>query len=425
MSTLSLTRAGALAGVACFLSTSLPRAQPDFTLFGAGCPSNAGGSPLALHNNGLPALGFNMQIEVTQAAPASFAVLLLAAAQIPPIDLAFLGAPGCLLYMLPDANLGVGTDASGAAAITFGVPNNPGLIGADLHTQWVDVAIPSLRLSTSNGGTAHLDAQPPAITTPSVSAPPSGPIGTPIVVRVRNLGTNDPDDVCVRLMDPSTGGLSLLRVTSITFDNSTGEDVVTTQLVTVATRGGPVQAHLGMMRGGGAQPTTSATTCLNTPVSAWAWQGVALPGNDVMVPTSFVPVPSVNRLTVSFVYDSGSNSLYVDVPDYPFGNGGLYPPASGVTTDAHGDIQCGGGVPNAHFDHFVETATVKAGCNMTKQTVATEHAPQLQQAFDNVFGSGRLTITAETSATQARIRIKPTNPSCTLIGGAGSFVVTQ
>lgn len=416
------TALGCLAGLAA--PTPISAQMPTFTLFGSGCPNGGTAQPVALHNNGLPALGFPLQIEITQAPPLSFAVLMLAVAQIPPIDLGFLGAPGCLLYMLPDATVGVGCDASGTGAVTFGVPNNPGLAGASLHTQWVDVALPSLQLSTSNGGTAHIEAQPAGIRTPSVQAPASGQVGTQIVVRVRDLGTTNPDDVCLRLMDPTTNGLSLLRVMSITFDNSTQEDVLTTQLVTVATRGGPVQAQIGMMRGGGAQPSTSATACLNTPVSAWAWQGVSLPGNDITIPTSFMAIPSANRLTTSFVYDSGSNSMYVDVPDYPFGNGGLYPPASGITTDAHGDTQCGG-VPNAHFDHFLETATVKAGCNLSKQTVAIEHAPQLQQAFDNVFGAGRLTITAETSATQARIRIKPTNPSCTLLGGGGSFVVTQ
>ena len=124
------------------------------------------------------------------------------------------------------------------------------------------------------------------------------------------------------------------------------------------------------------------------------------------------------------VYDAGTNSLYADVPIYPFGNGGIYPTGAGITTDAHGDILCGG-VPSAHFDHFVETVTVKPACALTNQQLVVEHAPQLQAAFDNAFGPGRLTITAETAGPLARIRIKPTNAGCTLTGGGGSVVLTQ
>ncbi len=367
-----------------------------------------------------------MQIDLTQGPPNGFALFILAAQRITPLDLAFVGSPGCLLHVLPPLDLSLSTNAAGAAAVTFSVPGNPGLAGGSVHAQWVTVALPSLQIGVSNGGTANLAAVLPALSNPTVIAPPSGGLGTQIVVRVRNGGFgNNPDNCCLRLVDPVTNEMSLLRVTSIVFDAATSEDVVTARLATVANRGGPVQANIGMMRGGGFSPPVNASTCLNTPVSAWVWEGTSLPGSGLMVPTSFVPTPSVNQQVVQFVYESASNSMYVDVPVYPFGNGGLYPPTSGVTSDAHGDIQCGGGVPNGHFDQFVETATVKAGCNMTNQTVAIEHAPQLQQAFNNVFGAGRLTITSETAGALARIRIKPTNPACTLLGGGGALVVTQ
>lgn len=411
----------AVAGI--LLASSSCPAQ-TFTVFGRGCPGSHG-IP-ALHNNGLPALGYPMQIDLTQAEPASYAVLLLAAQRLAmPIDLAFLGAPGCLLYMLPDINLGVLTDASGTAAVTFGVPNDPGLAGAAVHSQWVDVSLASLRITTSNGGTAVLGAQGPPISGGSVNAPASGGVGTVFTVRVRDLGTGDPDNLCMRLMTPGLPGLSLLRVTNITRDTGTGEDVITAQLATVGRHAIPGQVHLGLMRGDGTPAAASGSACLNTPVAAWAWQGAGLPGNDHMLPIAFVPTPSANQQAVPWVYDSSSNSLYVDIPAYPYGNGGLYPPNSGVTTDIHGDIQCGGGVPSGHFDDFLDTATVKSGCNLSAQTLATEHAPQVQQAFDNVFGVGRLTITAETTGSLARIRVKATNPSCTLTGGGGSLVITQ
>lgn len=420
-----LLRTALLAG--CGLGSALAQQQaPAFALFGRGCPagSTGAGGPVALHNNGLPALGFPMQIDMTQGPPNGFAVLMLAATRVPPIDLAPWGAAGCFLYLLPDISISLPTSATGTAAVTFTVPNNLGLAGSNVFAQWVAVGLPTLQISTSNAGVATLAPVQPALTTPTISAPPSGPVGTVITIRTRNLGTTNPDDVCVRLMDPSTGGMNLLRVTGITFDTNTGEDVIATQLATVATRGGPVQAQIGMMRGGGTSPTANASTCLNTPVSAWAWQGAGLPGNNTGTPTSFTPTPSANRVTVSFVYDAGTNSLYADVPIYPFGNGGIYPTGAGITTDAHGDILCGG-VPSAHFDHFVETVTVKPACALTNQQLVVEHAPQLQAAFDNAFGPGRLTITAETAGPLARIRIKPTNAGCTLTGGGGSVVLTQ
>lgn len=394
-----------------------------YTRFGSGC--TYGASSPALHANGLPALGQAMQIELTQAAPNSVAVLFFAAAKFTtPLDLAFVGAGGCSLWMLPDINVSIGVGVHAVAA-QFTVPNDAALTGATLHNQWVNLTVPTVQVTTSNGGTMVLGPVPPAMNSLNFLGPFSGPVGTLVSFRIKNLGVTNPDDLCFRIMDPSTGALSLLRVTSIVPDTSTGEDVVTARLATVGAKS-PVRGLMGMMRGVGASPPLNPSPCLTTPFSAWAWQGTALPGADLMVPSAFTPTSSANQIAFQFVYEASSNSLYVDVPAYPFGNGGLYPTGAGITTDAHGDLSCGGSVPGGHFDHVVETVTVKAACNnMTNKNVAIEHTPQVQQAFDNTFGPGRLIVTSETSASLARIRIKPSNPACILTGGGGALIVTQ
>jgi hypothetical protein len=218
---------------------------------------------------------------------------------------------------------------------------------------------------------------------------------------------------------------SLFRATSIVPDTVTGEDVITMTMMTAVR--GPTGGHLMLMRGAGSQPPTSASGCLSIPASAWEWEGFDLPGSGLVIPGAFTPLPLGTQETVSFVYDSGSNSLFVDIPPYPWHVSGLYPPGSSIATDAHGDLSCGGGAPGGHFDHFLEAATVEASCaaGITAQTLVTDHAPQVQQAFDNTFGPGKLTVTAETGAGIARIRITPTNPSCTLTGGGGSAVLSQ
>ncbi|MCB9880368.1 MAG: hypothetical protein H6834_01150 [Planctomycetes bacterium] len=395
-----------------------------YTNFGSRC--TYGLSSPALHANGLPALGQTMQIQLTEAAPSSVAVLLFGFAKFAtPLDLGFVGATGCQLWMLPDINVSIGVGTTGVAIAQFTIPLDASLTGISLHNQWIDLTVPTIQVTSSNGGTMTLGPVPPAISSPVFGGPASGPVGTVVTLRVKNLGTSNPDDICLRVAEQATGNLSLLKVTNIVKDTVTGEDVITARLATANAKS-PVRGDLGLMRGAGATPPVNPSTCLSTPFSAWAWQGTSLPGADLTVPGAFMPTASGNQVAVNFIYEASSNSLYVDVPAYPFGNGGLYPVGAGITTDAHGDLSCGGSVPGGHFDHMIETVNVLAACaNMTNQTVAVEHAPQVQQAFDNTFGPGRLIVTSETTGSLARIRIKPTNPLCTLTGGGGSLVVTQ
>lgn len=78
--------------------------------------------------------------------------LMLAATRMPPIDLAFLGAPGCQLHVLPIATLSAGTDAGfggspGTANHELHWPAAPSLAGASFAAQAFSV--------WSDGGGVH------------------------------------------------------------------------------------------------------------------------------------------------------------------------------------------------------------------------------------------------------------------------------
>ena len=53
-----------------------------------------------------------------------------------PLDLTPFGAPGCTLLTGLNLLLPAATDASGNAALTLPIPNNPALIGLQVFFQW-------------------------------------------------------------------------------------------------------------------------------------------------------------------------------------------------------------------------------------------------------------------------------------------------
>ncbi len=89
--------------------------------------------------------------------PSSVSALLLAATRVPPVDLTFLGAPGCQLRVMPLATLtvgaGVGSNGSpGTANHELHFPLLPSLVGGSLATQAVGAWI--------DGSGAHLSVSP-------------------------------------------------------------------------------------------------------------------------------------------------------------------------------------------------------------------------------------------------------------------------
>lgn len=90
----------------------------------------------------------------TLAAPASASVLMLSATQIGPIDLAFLGAPGCQLHVLPETSIPAAAGAAllpgrpGAAAVGLHVPYEGRLVSASFFAQWA--VFDGVALATTN-----------------------------------------------------------------------------------------------------------------------------------------------------------------------------------------------------------------------------------------------------------------------------------
>ncbi|MFO1050620.1 MAG: hypothetical protein U1F36_00230 [Planctomycetota bacterium] len=405
-------------------------AHPFLAPFGTGCPNATGVGP-ALQGFGLPALGTSMKLAMTLGVPGDLGFLLFGLAPLnPPLDLGFVGSPGCLLLTMPDlAVLSAPIGATGTAGMVLQMPSTPALAGAQVTTQWLEFDFTTLHFSTSRGAVAGIAAVPPAMSIGTIT-PTSGSlsVGQTITLRVTNLGTQDPDDLCLRIFDLATGQSSLLRAQSIVFDPNTGEDVVTAKLVTANT---PYQIanHVMLMRGTGDTVPTSGSGCLVAPPSAWGWGGADLNGSGALAPTGLFTLADTSTSTVHWVLDTTAQVLYVDIPIYPFGNGGVYPPNSSAKLDAHGNLDCGNNVPPDHFDKFMETLIVSASCNggtgLTNQQLATELAPRVQETFDLHFGAGRLTITANTTGSMARIEIRSTDPACTMTSGGGSVVLHQ
>jgi len=128
-----------------------------YTTYGTGCKGTAG-IP-ALGNSGVPTIGRSFLITLGNAKPQTAAAVWLGLAQIA-VPLPAQWAPGCMLYASLDVvPLGsAATDASGAASVPFGLPNDPSLRGQQLYNQWfvLDSAANNLQLVFTNGGAGKI-----------------------------------------------------------------------------------------------------------------------------------------------------------------------------------------------------------------------------------------------------------------------------
>jgi len=115
-----------------------------------------------LGNNGLPVLGNSYSITLADALPLSGAFLLTgfsdAILGATPLPAPLPGAPGCQLLVSAESSTLQFTSATGTAAGSFTMPNNPGLIGVQLFHQWavLDLSVNPLGLVVSDGGAARL-----------------------------------------------------------------------------------------------------------------------------------------------------------------------------------------------------------------------------------------------------------------------------
>ncbi|MBK8978957.1 MAG: serine hydrolase [Planctomycetes bacterium] len=133
---------------------SYPRRFPGSTQsFGTGC----GG--LTHTTNGLPEIGMEQRFVLGNGTSGRSAFLFLGLSKssfngLPlPLELGFVGAPGCRLYTGPVDTLATTVGTFGTASLAIDYPNVPALIGAQLHTQYAMLAPRSnpLGLLLTNG----------------------------------------------------------------------------------------------------------------------------------------------------------------------------------------------------------------------------------------------------------------------------------
>ena len=120
-------------------------APPGIVSFGAGCPGSSG-TPPRIGATGSPAPGTTFSVHVSSALGGAVAALLLGGSNttwfgIPlPLDLSFLGLPGCSLRVSPDfvvflPTIGVGSTA-GHATVSGMIPASSALSGQSVFAQW-------------------------------------------------------------------------------------------------------------------------------------------------------------------------------------------------------------------------------------------------------------------------------------------------
>jgi len=134
------------------------RALPgSFSAFGVGCPGSNG---VPSHvGAGSPTLGSSISHDIALGPAGSFAFLVLGLSDTSsfgtplPIDLGFLGAPGCAAYCSPDVVMGpIALSPSGTASEPMAIPVACQLVGFRLYSQYLLLDLPanSLGLTASN-----------------------------------------------------------------------------------------------------------------------------------------------------------------------------------------------------------------------------------------------------------------------------------
>ncbi len=119
---------------------------PDgVSVFGAGC-AVPGGDPPRIGATGAAHVGQTMKVNLSQVPPGKPALLLLGFSNqawwgVPlPLDLGFVGLPGCSLAVSPDIPLGFTTSAfgpgNGRVIVPLAIPNQAALAGVTIYAQW-------------------------------------------------------------------------------------------------------------------------------------------------------------------------------------------------------------------------------------------------------------------------------------------------
>ncbi|MCC6669951.1 MAG: hypothetical protein IT458_02740 [Planctomycetes bacterium] len=138
------------------------RTVGSFATFGTSCAGTTGlSSHTGVAPKGYPFSGDTWTLRLTNARPNTGAALYVGVSNTTwnafplPLNLGFIGINNCFLRVSVDINIATTTNASGVGQLTFPTPpNDPGLIGASLYSQWayIDIGAPyNLPLPHSNG----------------------------------------------------------------------------------------------------------------------------------------------------------------------------------------------------------------------------------------------------------------------------------
>jgi formylglycine-generating enzyme required for sulfatase activity len=138
-------------------------AQGSYTTYRQSCPGSAGTPQLSAD---VPIAGGVWTLTITNLRPSSVGYVFFALRDDNlglnrlPLDLAFLGAPGCFLNVNSDPGSGataqlLPADGSGRAVLAVGVPSAPAVIGFRYFNQYMSLDAPtgrSLQVTTTNAG---------------------------------------------------------------------------------------------------------------------------------------------------------------------------------------------------------------------------------------------------------------------------------
>ncbi|MCA8943785.1 MAG: hypothetical protein KDB80_14575 [Planctomycetes bacterium] len=129
--------------------------EGSFAEIGPGCPGIYGVPRIGVV--GMPVTGTVSQVTLSNA-PIRTPVQHLLGFAAAPVSLDALGLTGCVLEQNPVASFARLTGSTGAASFAYAIPNNPLLVGLQLHVQWsvLDPTANPLGLSLSPGGIATI-----------------------------------------------------------------------------------------------------------------------------------------------------------------------------------------------------------------------------------------------------------------------------
>lgn len=403
----------------------------SYAVFGSGCPGTNNLPPRLAHSD-YPLLGSNFAVDLHDGRSNSVALLVTSQTAQAPIDLTFLGMPGCSLLVPLDVTSLVPTNTDGRGSFVLSIPNNPALTGAALEQQYfvLDPGANTFGMVASNAATGNVGTLPPQADMTNVQVQAGGDV---IVATVHNIGT-EPEDLCLRQMSPA-GEVALFLAEAIVPGPIAGQAQVTfrRQLGPPAGLNMPV----AMMRGKSSPVPFVSSPRLSAPQRAWVWRNgrglvqdmtgspsqINTPGGKPNCPPGQASYGVVARNINSIMAISFPTSICPQPSP-------IYPQGTKITLDFHGDVTCiGPGGGSRHYDMFLDTIEVTLASGAFYLQVAQELGTpgsilppvpkgQIQEALDAAYPGEFL---CEYDFVNNEILIHLVDPNCVWTRAGGTL----